>query len=170
MHALVVYESMFGNTRAIAEAVAQGLGDGTVVAEVGTSPVIAGDLDVLVVGGPTHAFGLTRESTRESARQQSPDGHVLSDRIGVREWLDALPAPTTAMSAAAFDTRVAPARVPGSAARGIGKRLRHKGFHLVVEPHTFWVTGTPGPLVTGELDNARVWGRAVAAALALHHV
>lgn len=170
MHALVVYESMFGNTRAIAEAVGKGLGDDTVIAEVGTNPVVDHTVDVIVVGGPTHAFGLTRESTRASARQQAADGHVVSERIGVREWLDALADSPGHVPAAAFDTRVAPARVPGSAAKGIARRLHRKGFHLVVAPHTFWVTGTPGPLLSGELDNARVWGRAVATSLALHHV
>lgn len=163
MHALVVYESMFGNTRAIAEAVADGLrevGEADVY-EVASAPTNAPDVDLVVVGGPTHAFGMTRSSTRQSAKEQAPDGVVVSEAGGVREWLHALPTATKHPCAAAFDTRVAPTRVPGSAAKGIAKRLRGKGFAVVVRPKTFWVSGTTGPLLDGELDQARAWGREV---------
>ena len=68
---------------------------------------------------------------------------------------------------AAFDTRVAPARVPGSAAKGIAKRLRSHGYDLVLDPRTFWVEGTPGPLVDGEIDKAREWGMHLRVALPL---
>lgn len=162
MHALVVYESMFGNTQSVAEAVAEGLGESVEVVEVGSSPVIGPYLDLLVVGGPTHAFGLTRETTRASAKQQAPNNQVVSEGNGVREWLDTLREPIRPTAAAAFDTRVAPVRVPGSAAKGIAKRLRHRGFDVVADPRTFWVTGTPGPLMEGELDRARAWGRELA--------
>ena len=161
MRALVVYESMFGNTRAIAEAVADGLrevGEAD-VCEVASAPTDSAGVDLVVVGGPTHAFGMTRSSTRQSAKEQSPDGAVVSGSGGVREWLHALPPTTKHPCAAAFDTRVAPARVPGSAAKGIAKRLRGKGFAVVMRPKTFWVSGTPGPLLDGELDQARAWGR-----------
>jgi hypothetical protein len=159
MHALVVYESMFGNTRAVAEAIAEGIeGQATVeLREVGTAPDIGPDVDLLVVGGPTHAFGLTRASTRASAKDQATEA-LVSAGIGVREWLDDLPSTDRAVNVAAFDTRVTPARVPGSAAKGIAKRLRAKGFNPVRKPTTFWVRGTPGPLADGELDRARAWG------------
>ena len=162
MRALVVYESMFGNTRTIAEAIAEGLGEDALLAEVGRRPSIDADIDLVVVGGPTHAFGMTRASTRASAREQAADGHVVSEGIGVREWLDGLPRATAPVDAAAFDTRVAPARVPGSAARRIARGLRRKGMHPVADPHTFWVSGTPGPLSEGERERARAWGCALA--------
>ena len=97
MHALVVYESMFGNTPAVARAVAEGIrneqDDSVIeVAEVGSKPVVGPDVDLLVIGGPTHAFGMTRPSTRESARGQVESSlapsEELSHGIGVREWLD----------------------------------------------------------------------------------
>jgi len=162
MHALVVYESMFGNTQAVAEAIADGLESQATVElrEVGTSPSVGADIDLLVVGGPTHAFGLTRASTRASAKEQAAEP-LVSKGNGVREWLDALPPVDHPVRMAAFDTRVTPARVPGSAARGIAKRLRAKGFKAAQPPATFWVRGTPGPLAEGELDRARTWGAAL---------
>lgn len=129
MRALVVYESMFGNTRAIAEAVADELREvgEAEVCEVASAPTTAPDVDLVVVGGPTHAFGMTRSSTRQSAREQAPDGVVVSEAGGVREWLHALPTATKHPCAAAFDTRVAPA---GSRFSGQGHREEapRKGF------------------------------------------
>lgn len=62
MKALVVYESMFGNTEQVARAVATGLGrhlDVELVA-VANAPDTVSDVDLVVVGGPTHAFSMTR--------------------------------------------------------------------------------------------------------------
>lgn len=60
---------MFGNTRAVAEAVAQGLGSAMTVelVEVSAAPLESQDVDLLVVGGPTHAFGMSRPTTRSDA-------------------------------------------------------------------------------------------------------
>jgi hypothetical protein len=169
MRALVVFESMFGNTEAIAQAIGDGVGslDEVTVQEVGCAPSVGDGLDLIIVGGPTHAFGLSRPSTRATARQQAPDGRVVSAGRGVREWLDQLPASVRQQGAAAFDTRVTPVRVPGSAARGIAKRLKARRFALVLPAQTFWVTATPGPLSDGELERARQWGANVRRALAL---
>jgi hypothetical protein len=177
MHALVVYESLFGNTLQVAQAVAEGIRsehDGSVieVAEVGSRPAVGPDVDLLVIGGPTHAFGMTRPTTRDSARSQAK-GEVaasadISHDIGVREWLDALPAARSHLLCAAFDTRTNAPRVPGSAARGMGKRLRAKGYGAAAEPHTFWVNGVEGPVLDGELEKARDWGRELATATRTH--
>lgn len=178
MHALVVYESMFGNTLEVARAVADGIreeqDDSLIdVAEVGSTPAVGPDIDLLVVGGPTHAFGMTRPSTRESARGQVDSSlapkEQLSQGIGVREWLDDLPISHSHLLCATFDTRVHAPRVPGSAARGMVKRLRSKGYAEADEPHTFWVTGTEGPVLDGELSRAREWGRTLAATTRTHH-
>lgn len=162
MHALVVYESMFGNTKAVAQEIAEGIGGPATVElrEVGTSPSVGPDVDLLVVGGPTHAFGLTRASTRASAKEQAAEP-LVSTGDGVREWLEDLPSTDHPVKVAAFDTRIKPARVPGSAAKGIAKRLRAKGFTPVRDPATFWVRGTPGPLADGELDRAHAWGATI---------
>ena len=161
---LVVYESMFGNTRAIAKAVAEGLADAGAVdlVEVGSAPVpLPDDVDLLVVGAPTHAFGLSRPSTRKSAADQAP-GEVVSTGIGLREWLDELRPGTAAVSA--FDTRVKVAMMPGSAGRRALGRLRRSGFPMLLRSESFYVEGTPGPLKDGEVDRARRWGAKLATA------
>ncbi len=73
MRALVVYESMFGNTEAVARAVAGGLSGSMEVEvyEVSRAPSpVTGPIDLLVVGGPTHAFSLVAP----------PPGSTLSGR------------------------------------------------------------------------------------------
>ncbi|MFC4061330.1 flavodoxin family protein [Planomonospora corallina] len=167
MRALVVFESMFGNTQAIAEAVAEGLTTRMDVelAEVSDAPtVIADDVDLIVVGGPTHAFGMSRPSTRQSAAEQAPGG-LISKGAGLREWLTALDRRPARVTAAAFDTRVKNPWVPGSAARGAAKHLRRHGFPVVTEAHSFYVAGTSGPLLEGETERARNWGAELGAAL-----
>lgn len=166
--ALVVYESMFGNTAAVAEAVASGLGGRLQVSlrEVGSaSTVVPADIDLLVVGGPTHAFGLSRPSTRSDAAEET-DRPLVSTGLGLREWLDAATSQGLTCRAAAFDTRAARPRLPGSAARAAVRRLRRAGFQPVAAPASFYVTGTTGPLVEGELDRARRWAEGVAASVA----
>jgi len=107
MRALVVYESMFGNTGEVAEAIAEGLRThmSTDVVEVGHAGAAAVDVDLLVVGAPTHALGLSRASTRAQAAAQA-GGAVVSAGIGLREWLGGLAA-SRGIAAAAFDTRLA---------------------------------------------------------------
>jgi hypothetical protein len=167
--ALVVFESMFGNTGDVARAVGDGLARHMPVdvVEVGVAPVEpAGDVTLLVVGGPTHAFGLSRSSTRREAagRRAFPP---LSSGIGVREWLAEF-APRPGLSGAAFATRTAQAWVPGSAGNAIGRRLGHRGVPLVAPACSFHVTGMEGPLADGELNRARRWGEELAAALSVH--
>ncbi|MGR6919333.1 flavodoxin family protein [[Actinomadura] parvosata] len=165
MDALLVYESMFGNTKQIAEAVAEGLATRlrTEVVEVGFAPAKVGpEVGLLVVGGPTHAFAMSRASTRRSAAQQTTQP-LVSRGDGVREWLAALATASSAVRSAAFDTRVAKPRVPGSAARGIARRLRRIGVRAVAPAQSFYVTGTEGPLAAGELERARQWGQSLAA-------
>jgi len=163
MKAAVVYESWFGNTRAIAEAVARGLGeryDVTLCSADDPTPAID-ELDLLVVGGPTQVHGLSSVTSRKAAVEQLGDGREVG--IGARGFVEAL-SPVTGASAAAFDTRVQrPAVVVGSAARSIAKRLERRGFRLVIEPTSFFVHGTPGPLADEEVERAERWGRRLAA-------
>jgi hypothetical protein len=97
MRALVVYESMFGNTRLVAEAVADGMSSGVdvEVVEVAAAPTSFDDVELVVVGGPTHALGMTRQRTRDDARRQGEQsGHeVVSKGIGMREWLEGVRSP-----------------------------------------------------------------------------
>ena len=92
MKALVVYESMFGNTEQIAQAVAAGLGESVEVqlVEVTDAPTEAdSEVALIVAGGPTHAFSMSRENTRADAISKgAPEGE---QEFGLREWLSALP-------------------------------------------------------------------------------
>jgi hypothetical protein len=157
--ALLVYESMFGNTHRIAEAVAEGLAtwiDVSVV-EVSKAPrEVPPDVDLVVVGGPTHAFSMSRPNTRRSAADQGADPDAAG-HDGIREWVSTVTAPPGAL-AVAFDTKVSKPRLPGSAARSAERRLRRRGLAPLDHARTFYVTGTDGDLVDGELDRARQWG------------
>ena len=160
MRALVVVESSFGNTRDVADAVARGLGGAEVQDVRSTGPRVDPDLDLLVVGGPTHAFGMSRPGTRADAVRQGANGSA--EAPGIREWLERLEAPR-GVAVATFDTRVLRVRhLPGSAARGAAKALRRHGLVLVTRPESFFVTDTPGPLADGELERAQAWGAALA--------
>ncbi|MDR6865008.1 flavodoxin/nitric oxide synthase [Phycicoccus sp. 3266] len=158
----VVYESMFGNTRAVAGAVAEGLRDWAWVEQypVDAVPPDLIGVDLLVVGGPTHAFGLSRPSTRADAQRQLGDGELVSNR-GIREWLESLADERHTPPFAFFDTRVNRPRVPGSAARRAAALVRRQHGSVATRPVSFWVTGTQGPLVDSELDRARTWGRSL---------
>ncbi len=168
MRALVVYESMFGNTRAIAHAVAKGLERwiATDVTEVGAAPTsIDEKIAMLIVGGPTHAFGLSRESTRRDAANRTTNV-LVSSSDGVREWLGTVVCTRDGVPAAAFDTRLNKPWLPGSAARAAHKRLRRQGYRMLTSPESFLVADTAGPLVDGELDRAEAWGEQLGAAWA----
>lgn len=167
MRALVVYESMFGDGRIIAESIAAGLtaaGADARAVEVGKAPTsIDADLDLLVVGGPNHQFGLSRPATREEARRL---GHeVVSDRIGVREWLRELSPNTGGTRCVAWDTRLGH---PGflstfdRASHTIESSLHRAGFASAAKPRHFHVMDVQGPLVDGEPDRAAAWGRQLA--------
>lgn len=161
--AAVVYESWFGNTRLVAEAVARGLGEGhdVILCSVDDPPPVVDELDLLVVGGPTQVHGLSSVTSRKAAlEQRGGEGDV---GIGARGFVEGL-GPAGGVRAAAFDTRVnRPAALVGSAARGIAKRLERRGFLLVAEPTSFFVGGTPGPLADDEVNRAESWGRSLGA-------
>jgi hypothetical protein len=172
MRALVVYESMYGNTHTVAEAIGEGLRAAPDVDDVVVRPVGEADqamidaASLVVVGGPTHAHSMSRESTREQAvRDADKAGSDLqvepgAEGDGVREWLATLEAHGTA--AVAFDTRVdIPAPLSGRASKAIGRALRHHGFAEVARPESFLVT-RDNHLEPGEDERARAWGEALA--------
>ena len=165
MKALIVVESMFGNTREAADAVAEGLrgGGGEVdVVDVSAAPAaVAADVSLLIVGGPTHAFSMTRESTRRDALKQAHDSDEARADTGIREWISAA-APDPRVRVVTFDTRVKKAFIPGSAAKSAAKALAQHGFEHAERGETFWVEDTPGRLKPGEAERAREWGRSLA--------
>ena len=172
MKTLVIYESMYGNTHAVADALADVLGPDVGVRPVHEAGSVPGDVDLLIVGGPTHMHGLSTAMSRKMAVSAGKEdaAHVepgASEHPGLREWLRDLEA--RGIKAAAFDTRGdARAALTGSAARGIARRLRRRGCE-VLDTQSFLVADAEGPLEDGELDRAREWGGSLAAALDFAH-
>lgn len=167
MKALVVYESMFGNTEAVARAIADGLATQMDVdlQEVTQAPQQITDLvDLIVVGGPTHAFSLSRPSTRAQALDQ---GATRGEQnLGLREWLAQLRKGPHSELVAAFDTRVEKVRrLPGSAAKKAAKVAHDLGY-APAGKESFYVADSPGPLMPGELDRAKAWGEQLATEMA----
>ncbi|WP_350275814.1 flavodoxin domain-containing protein [Kribbella sp. HUAS MG21] len=158
--ALIVYESMFGNTERIAQAIGDGLRSylKTELVPVDQAlDVVPDDVRLLVVGGPTHAFSMSRPSTRQEAGKQ---GELVTPvELGIREWLAALKATAgpKRVQVATFDTRVKVRMLPGSAARSAAKLLRRMGYRLS-DSGSFFVDDTTGPLRDDELERARRWG------------
>jgi len=166
MKALVVYESMYGNTLQIAEAISEGLSDTMHVDifEVGAAPEDPSGFDLIAVGGPTHQFGLSREGSRRQAADDAGE-RLVSTGIGIREWIGCL-SKVMAGAAVTFDTSIRTPNLPGSAARGAAKRLKRLGYRMLLRGEIFLVEGTTGPITDGELDRARRWGEQAAAAVA----
>jgi len=172
MRALIVYESMYGNTHAIAEAIARGLQPGnevTMVPVAGATPELLDGADLVVVGGPTHVHGMSKAATRKSAADQArkhggqPALDADAEGPGLRDWFGSLG--RMKGMAAAFDTRLAgPVMFTGSAAKGIAKLLERHGFTLIAEAESFLVTSA-NKLRAGEEDRAQNWGQALAAKL-----
>jgi hypothetical protein len=170
---IIVYESMFGNTHEVAQAIGDGVDVAAEDADVECVPV--GDAtaqkvdsaDLLVVGGPTHIRGMTSSFSRkmgitgeEKAEAKGEPAHELepdAEGPGLREWFDSLPKDKDSGLAAAFDTRLAGA-MAGGAAHGIARRLRKHGYHLVNDPQGFVVDDAHGPLRAGEIERAKQWG------------
>lgn len=151
MKALVIFESVYGNTEKVARAIGAGLaaaGEVLVVSAAGVKPEQLTGLDLLVVGSPTQAFGPI---------------------VGTKEFLKALSAHALkGLKVAAFDTRIAVAEVNskaltfmagtfGYAAEKIAKGLKARGGAEVVAPAGFFVVDKEGPLKDGELERAAAW-------------
>jgi hypothetical protein len=167
MHTLVIYESMYGNTHAVAAAIGEGIRSSCEVQVIAVGEATA-DLvawaDLVVVGGPTHARGMPTPSSRASAVESAakPDGwsqvtlDTTAEDSGIREWLDGL-GDGSGKRAAAFDTRaVGPALITGRASTAIAKGLRGHGFQLVADPESF-IVDTHQRLKTGEEERAAKW-------------
>src|SRR6516225_2133686 len=161
MRALVVYESMFGNTRLVASNVADSLRadyEVTVVPVAKATPELVAAADLLVAGAPTHVHGLPSPASRQRAAQTAARD---AGGPGMQDWLqdighrDGL--------AAAFDTRVNGVGVfTGRASRRIAKLLKRRGYRLVAAPQSFLVC-SHNTLLDGEASWARRWGMTLGA-------
>ena len=166
MRAVVVYESMYGNTRFVAEQIATGLRsrcDVQIIPVHEATEDLTAQADLVVAGGPTHIHGMSSSKSRAQAVAAAgkPVGGLTVEPDaagpGLRDWFATL-SQVSGKSAAAFDTRLeAAALLTGRASHGIAHRLRKHGFLLIVEPESFLVT-KQDRLADGEADRARQWG------------
>ena len=151
MKALVVYDSAFGNTEKVAQAMAEALGcDARRVTEV--QPAQLTGLDALIVGSPTQKFQPLKP---------------------VKDFLKDIPSgKLDGVKVAAFDTRIALedansailnffVKLFGYAAEPMGKWLTKQGGELAMSPAGFYVAGTEGPLKEGELERAAAWAQQI---------
>jgi len=165
MKAVVIYESMYGNTHLIADAIAEGFrahGEAVVVPVGVAEPELVGQADVVIVGGPTHAHGMSHAATRKGAAEAAakPDSELVlepdAENEGLREWFASIGHVFT--HAAAFDTRFdLPAAVTGRASKGIARKLRHHGATLIADPESFFVK-KDNHLEPNEETRAHDWG------------
>lgn len=149
MKALVIYDSVFGNTEKVARAIGKALGAEALPVSAAGIEQLQG-LDLLVIGSPTRGFRPTE---------------------GISTLVSSLDADAVhGIHTAAFDTRIVldtiksrPLRFlvdkGGYAADRIGRMLEKKGGLTAAAPEGFLVTGEQGPLKEGELERAAEWGR-----------
>lgn len=164
MKAVVVYESLWGNTAAIARAIAEGIGPDARALSTGdaTEAVIA-DADLIVAGAPVIGFRLPSDQARRDILKtelRAPAPPDLS-HPSMRSWLAALPHGHG--QSAAFETRIWWS--PGGATGAIERGLQEAGYAPVAKAQRFVVQDKYGPLRDGELEHARRWGAELARAM-----
>jgi flavodoxin len=147
MKTRIIYDSGFGNTEKVAQAIGKGLKAAQIVkASEATISNIKG-LDLLIVGSPT--YGGRPTQALQNFLNQIPAGALQG------------------VSVAAFDTRFQPEKqkkalqllmkVIGFAAPKIAESLKKKGGELLAPPEGFIVLGKEGPLAEGEQERAAKW-------------
>ncbi len=165
MKAVVVYESLWGNTAAIARAIAEGIGpDAEALTTDAAAAETIADADLIVAGAPVLGFSLPSDQIRESVASGADDAPIPPDlsHPSLRSWLESLPRGRG--RAAAFETRVWWS--PRGATGDIEQRLEKAGYRRIAEHNKFVVAGKYGPLREGELERARRWGQELARAVA----
>jgi hypothetical protein len=160
MKAIVVYESHWGNTAAIARAIAEGIGpDALALSTAEATAAACAGADLIVAGAPLLGFSLPTDGMLKSLATNQAGGPTPDlSHPGLRAWLAALPAGHG--RAAAFETRIWWS--PGSAAKTILRELARAGYASIAKPGRFIVQGKFGPLRDGELARAQSWGAELA--------
>lgn len=153
-----------GNTAAIAQAMAEGIGPGArAFSTAEASGAAIADADLIVVGAPVLAFQLPSDKMRESLGGnpgKAPPAPDLS-HPSMRSWLEALPKGYG--RSAVFETRIWWS--PGGATAAIDRGLGGAGYRHLAKAQRFIVKGAYGPLRYGELERARLWGAELARAM-----
>lgn len=160
MNVLIVCESSFGNTRHVAGAIAAGLaeqGDQVELFHVDEAPQeIPSEVELLVVGTPTHNMTMSTASSRARA---VVEGASELPAIGIHDWIEMV-IPRRHLVVRTFDTRTTGRFLP-SAARDATRALKANGFHGAKTGESFQVDPLTGELCEGELERARAWGTAL---------
>ncbi len=165
MKAIVVYESHWGNTAAVARAIADGIGpEACVLSTAEATGDALADVDLIVAGSPLLGFSLPTESMLKGMASNAAKDPTPPDlsHPSMRAWLESLPRGNG--RAAAFETRIWWS--PGSAAKAILKRLEALGYRPVGTGERFIVEGKYGPLRVGEMERAQAWGAELAQGMA----
>jgi hypothetical protein len=161
MKAIVVYESLWGNTAAIARAIADGLGpDSPALSTAEATGAVLEGVDLIVAGAPVLAFRLPDEQMRQNLAAnpgKAPTPPNLT-HPSMRTWLAALPKGNG--RATAFETRIWWS--PGGSTKAILRGLQSAGYRPISKEHRFIVEGAYGPLRDGEIERARLWGAELA--------
>ncbi len=155
MKAMVIYDSVFGNTEQVAREIGNSLDfqeNVEILRASSAKPDQLTGLELLFVGSPTRGFRPTE---------------------GITNFLKRIPADgLNGIKVAAFDTRISIndikspilrflVKVGGYAAKPIADRLQKKGGDLIVPPEGFFVNGTEGPMKEGELERAAEWTKQI---------
>jgi hypothetical protein len=164
MKTVVVYQSLWGNTAAIACAIAEGIGSGARALSTAqaTKAAIAG-ADLIVAGAPVLGFSLPSDRMLKSIEMNKGRESVAPDlsHPSMRSWLEALPKGSG--RSAAFETRLWWS--PGGSTGGIDRGLENAGYRTLAKAQRFIVKGKYGPLRDGELEKAKLWGAELAQAM-----
>jgi len=194
MKAIVVYESHWGSTAAIARAIAEGIGPGARALSTAEADAAAiADADLIVAGAPVIGFRLATDemlrniATSPSKASAAPD----ISHPSMRSWLAALPPHPRVAAASSVGGRPAegssvattwPAGLPagrgrsaafetriwwspGGATGTIDRELQRAGYRPLAKARRFIVKGASGPLREGEVERARQWGSELARAM-----
>jgi menaquinone-dependent protoporphyrinogen IX oxidase len=164
MKAIVVYESHWGNTAAVARAIAEGIGlEARALSTAEAAGAAIAGADLIVAGAPLLGFSLPTEGMLKNIARGAARDPVAPDlsHPSMRSWLGALPQGNG--RAAAFETRIWWS--PGSAAKTILGELERLGYRPAAKPQRFIVKGKYGPLRDGELEQAKRWGAELAQAM-----
>src|SRR3990172_4287705 len=135
MAALVVYDSVYGNTEQIARAIGGAIkGDVKLLRANEVNSAELKTIGLLIIGCPT-----------QGGRPTKP----------IQDFLNKIPkSALKGINVATFDTRISTKLVGvfGYAAGRIASNLKGKGANLVASPEGFFVKGVKGPLKEGELE------------------
>jgi flavorubredoxin len=144
MNTVVVYDSQYGNTERIAQAIADTLrafGQAQAIRVDPAHPVSFQGVDLLILGSPTQGF-------RPTLAMQFLLGNVSSQAL-------------RGLAVACFDTRFRGRLWKSSAAPRMARQLRTMGVEPIIPPESFFVKAMKkeGPLLAGEVERASTWAR-----------